>query len=207
MSPGIGRVVPRNRPCRPSSGHQNKLYGRIVRNPWKGRCRSVTCGGRLVNIRSDVPTRDHFVPVHQSDEHARRAARQTGPSNEGRHTKPVTRSPSNTGRPERNAPADRDNDVRQAPSLRARFSLRAFMNSSVDSHGASRRDQQREVLGHLAALDGLDADLLQRVGESRRPPGCRRACRGGPGHASTRRSTRSGWSRSSRPSATAGSAG
>ncbi len=39
------------------------------------------------------------------------------------------------------------------------------MNSSVVSHGASRRDEQRQVLGHLAALDGLDADLLQRVGE------------------------------------------
>src|SRR5579871_4860508 len=31
--------------------------------------------------------------------------------------------------------------------------------------GLLRIDQDREVLGHLAALDGLDADLLERVGE------------------------------------------
>src|SRR5215208_4430182 len=31
--------------------------------------------------------------------------------------------------------------------------------------GLARVDQDREVLGHLAALDGLDADLLERLGE------------------------------------------
>jgi len=45
--------------------------------------------------------------------------------------------PSNDDRPERNAPADLNHNERQAPTLRARLSFSAFMNSSVDSHGAS----------------------------------------------------------------------
>jgi hypothetical protein len=35
---------------------------------------------------------------------------------------------------------------------------------TMTSHGCLR-DQDRQVLGHLARLDGLDADLLERVGE------------------------------------------
>src|ERR1700760_3343776 len=31
--------------------------------------------------------------------------------------------------------------------------------------GVRRSDQDREILGHLAALDGLDTDLLERIGE------------------------------------------
>ena len=70
-----------------------------------------------------------------------------------------------------------------------------------------RADQDGEVLGHEAALDRLDADLLQRVRRSRSRRACRRTGRDRPGRGSRRRSRRSGWSRSRGPSGARGSAG
>ena len=71
---------------------------------------------------------------------------------------PIGAAAPDTPKPAGGMPAGSDDAVRldQAASLRARFSSSAFMNSSVVSHGASARDEQREVLGHLAALDGVD---------------------------------------------------
>ena len=66
-------------------------------------------------------------------------------------------------------------------------------------------DEQRQVLGHEAGLDRLDADLFQRVGEALQfgvvvELGAMREAR-----ASRRRSRRSNWSRSPRPSGAGGS--
>ena len=46
-----------------------------------------------------------------------------------------------------------------------RFSSIEARNSWVVCHGCIGADEQREVLGHLAAFDSLDADALERLGE------------------------------------------
>ena len=61
-------------------------------------------------------------------------------------------------------------------------------------------DQQREVLGHLAALDRLDADALERLGELGDLGRVVHPAAGVRGRGSRRRSRRSGWSRSRLPS-------
>ena len=68
-------------------------------------------------------------------------------------------------------------------------------------------DQQRKILGHEAGFDGVDADLLQRLGELRQllvvvELGAVRRGRG-----SRRRSRRWSWSRSPCPSDVRGSGG
>ena len=68
-------------------------------------------------------------------------------------------------------------------------------------------DQKREVLGHVAVLDGRDADLLQRLGELRQLRVVVELGAVGEARASRRRSTRSSWSRSPCPSGARGSAG
>ena len=67
-------------------------------------------------------------------------------------------------------------------------------------------DQEREVLGHVAGLDGVDHDLLQRGRELRQLRRCCRAWRGARGRASRRRSRRPSWSRSPGPSGAGDSA-
>ena len=64
------------------------------------------------------------------------------------------------------SPAGRGGGRGGQPAIRlARPSSSAPRNSSVLRWGWSGRHEQGEVLGHLTVLDGLDADLLERLGE------------------------------------------
>jgi hypothetical protein len=86
-------------------------------------------------------------------------------------------------------------------------SRRSCRGSRWSRATSGRADEQREVLGHEAGLDGVDADLLQRQRRTSSARRCRRAWRGGRGRASRRRSRRSSWSRSPCPSGARGSGG